>query len=129
MTTYSAGITAILARMDSNPSEFFGEAPKWRFIFKETFREVLTEPEKGALHEKLKEVRRQEFDHQVMRTLLDSEMQETTLGGWKEPNLWGNSISGNSMLGSSTSRQAAVDAALKQQTQNQAAARNRGMLG
>lgn len=78
MATYSSGITAILARMETNPAEFFGDAPKWRFIFKETFREVLTEPEKGALHEKLKEVRRQEFDHMVMRTMLDDEMQ----GNW-----------------------------------------------
>jgi len=75
MTTYSSGITAILARMETNPAEFFGDGGKWRFIFKETFREVLTEPEKGALHEKLKEVRRQEFDHMVMRTILDDQMQ------------------------------------------------------
>ena len=78
MATYSSGITAVLARMDTNPAEFFGDAPKWGFIFKERFREVLTEPEKGALHEKLKEVRRQEFDHHVMRTMLDDEMQ----GNW-----------------------------------------------
>jgi hypothetical protein len=79
MATYSSGINAILARMETNPAEFFGDAPKWRFIFKENFREVLTEPEKGALHEKLKEVRRQEFDHIVMRTLLDDQMQ----GKWQ----------------------------------------------
>jgi len=84
MANYSSGITAVLARMDTNPAEFFGDAPKWRFIFKENFREVLTEPEKGALHEKLKEVRRQEFDHMVMRTLLDDEMQGN----------WGTSIAG-----------------------------------
>ena len=78
MANYSSGIAAVLARMDTNPAEFFGDAPKWGFIFKERFREVLTEPEKGALHEKLKEVRRQEFDHQVMRTMLDDEMQ----GNW-----------------------------------------------
>jgi len=78
MATYSSGITAVLARMDTNPAEFFGDAPKWGFIFKERFREVMTEPEKGALHEKLKEVRRQEFDHHVMRTMLDDEMQ----GNW-----------------------------------------------
>ena len=78
MATYSSGIAAVLARMDTNPAEFFGDAGKWRFIFKENFREILTEPEKGALHEKLKEVRRQEFDHMVMRTLLDDQMQ----GAW-----------------------------------------------
>ena len=78
MANYSSGITAVLARMDTNPAEFFGDAAKWGFIFKDRFREVLTEPEKGALHEKLKEVRRQEFDHMVMRTILDDEMQ----GNW-----------------------------------------------
>ena len=135
MTTYSAGITAVLARMDTNPSEFFGAATKWEFIFKERFREVLTEPEKGALHEKLKEVRRQEFDHQVMRTLLDSEMQGTI-----SSNMWGNSISGQTTTTSTVNA-----AALKQQIQNQAASLlqsefdrsygnnnnqgNRGMLG
>lgn len=84
MANYSSGITAILARMDTNPAEFFGDAGKWGFIFKDRFREVLTEPEKGALHEKLKEVRRQEFDHMVMRTMLDDEMQGN----------WGASIAG-----------------------------------
>ena len=97
MTKYSSGITAVLARMDTNPSEFFGEAPKWGFIFKERFREVLTEPEKGALHEKLKEVRRQEFDHQVMRTLLDDQMQGTQT-------MWGNSISGQTTGGITTAK-------------------------
>lgn len=84
MTNYSSGITAVLARMDTNPAEFFGDAGKWGFIFKDRFREVLTEPEKGALHEKLKEVRRQEFDHMVMRTVLDDQMQ----------GVWGASIAG-----------------------------------
>lgn len=88
MANYSSGITAILARMDTNPAEFFGDAAKWGFIFKDRFREVLTEPEKGALHEKLKEVRRQEFDHMVMRTMLDDEMQGKwdTIGGSKYQN-------------------------------------------
>jgi hypothetical protein len=91
MSNYSSGINAILARMDSNPSEFFGDGGKWRFIFKENFREVMTEPEKGALHEKLKEVRRQELDHMVMRTLLDDQMQGA--------NMWGISISGQTTGG------------------------------
>lgn len=84
MANYSSGITAVLARMDTNPAEFFGDAGKWGFIFKDRFREVLTEPEKGALHDKLKEVRRQEFDHMVMRTVLDDHMQ----------GVWGASIAG-----------------------------------
>jgi hypothetical protein len=63
--------------MESNPEEFFGEATKWRFMFAANFREVLTEPEKGALHEALKEVRRKEFDTLVVKELLKEEMEDT----------------------------------------------------
>jgi hypothetical protein len=63
--------------MESNPEEFFGEAPKWRFMFAANFREVLTEPEKGALHEALKEVRRKEFDTLVVKELLKEEMEDS----------------------------------------------------
>ena len=66
----SPGVEALLSRMQTHPAEFYNDAPKWHFIFKEKFREVLTEPEKGAIHEALKEVRRKEFDDHVMRTLL-----------------------------------------------------------
>jgi hypothetical protein len=63
--------------MESNPEEFFGDAPKWNFMFKPNFREVLTEPEKGALHEALKAVRRKEFDSMVFKELLTEEMEQT----------------------------------------------------
>jgi hypothetical protein len=63
--------------MESNPEEFFGEATKWRFMFSANFREVLTEPEKGALHEALKEVRRKEFDTLVVKELLKEEMEDS----------------------------------------------------
>lgn len=118
MTSYSSGITAVLARMDTNPSEFFGDAPKWGFIFKERFREVLTEPEKGALHEKLKDIRRQEFDSTVMRTLLDDQMQ----GRWDETpktmivNQGQGHIAQNavgSMYGNPVQNQSALQGALK----------------
>lgn len=69
----SPGVEALVSRMQSHPAEFYGEAPKWRFIFKANFREVLTEPEKGAIHAALMEVRRKEFDDEVMRTLLTVE--------------------------------------------------------
>jgi len=120
MATYSSGINAILARMETNPAEFFGDAPKWRFIFKENFREVLTEPEKGALHEKLKEVRRQEFDHTVMRTLLDDQMQGA----------WGTSekgVIGSAYVNTSIPQSQAYD----HNTQNKSALQNNsgGLLG
>ena len=80
MAELSAGVRALVGRMESNPSEFYGEAEKWRFMFSANFRDVLTEPEKGALHEGLKEVRRKEFDEKVMRELLKDQM-ETQLKG------------------------------------------------
>jgi hypothetical protein len=61
--------------METNPEEFFNEADKWRFIFKEKFREVLTEREKSAIHEGLTAVRRKEFDYTVMQTILSDEVQ------------------------------------------------------
>jgi len=79
MAELSAGVRALVGRMESNPSEFYGEADKWRFMFSANFREVLTEPEKGALHEALKEVRRKEFDEKVMRELLKDNMEEQLL--------------------------------------------------
>ena len=79
MAELSAGVRALVGRMESNPSEFYGEAEKWRFMFSANFRDVLTEPEKGALHEALKEVRRKEFDEKVMRELLKDNMEEQLL--------------------------------------------------
>jgi hypothetical protein len=75
MAELSAGVRALVGRMESNPNEFYGEADKWRFMFSSNFRDVLTEPEKGALHEALKEVRRKEFDEKVMRELLKDQME------------------------------------------------------
>jgi len=80
MTELSAGVRALVGRMESNPSEFYGSADKWHFMFAANFREVLTEPEKGALHEALKEVRRKEFDEKVMRELLKDNMEEQLKG-------------------------------------------------
>lgn len=76
MAELSVGVRTLLARMESNPDEFYGDADKWRFIFAPNFREVMTEPEKGALHEALAEVRRKEFDERVMRRLLQDDMEE-----------------------------------------------------
>ena len=80
MTELSAGVRALIGRMESNPEEFYDDAQKWRFMFGDRFREVLTEPEKGALHEALKHVRRKEFDQKVMRELLKDEMEEKLKG-------------------------------------------------
>jgi hypothetical protein len=70
-----AGIQALVSRMATNPEEFFDEAPKWRFMFADRFRDTMTESEKGAIHAALKEVRRKEFEHKVMRTLLEGDLK------------------------------------------------------
>jgi hypothetical protein len=46
-------------------------------MFAPNFRDVMTEPEKGALHEALKEARRKEFDELVMRRILRDTEEET----------------------------------------------------
>ena len=74
-----AGIQALVGRMGTNPEEFFDEAPKWRFMFADRFRDTMTESEKGAIHAALKEVRRKEFEHKVMRTLLEGSLQEQVI--------------------------------------------------
>ena len=77
MSELSAGVRALLGRMESNPEEFYGGASKWAFMFEPNFRDVMTEPEKGALHEALKEARRKEFDELVMRRILRDTEEET----------------------------------------------------
>lgn len=74
MAELSTGVSILIGRMESNPEEFFDDAPKWGFIFAPNFRDVLTEPEKGALHEALKAVRRKEFDDKVMRRLMQEDI-------------------------------------------------------
>ena len=80
MSNFSTGVETLINRMETNPEEFFNEADKWRFIFKEKFREVLTEREKSAIHEGLTAVRRKEFDYTVMQTILNNEVQEQMKG-------------------------------------------------
>jgi len=77
MSELSTGVRALLGRMESNPEEFYGDASKWGFMFAPNFRDVMTEPEKGALHEALKEVRRKEFDELVVRRMLRDSEEET----------------------------------------------------
>lgn len=98
MNELSTGVRTVIARMETNPEEFFGEAPKWRFIFRENFREVMTEPEKAALHAALKEVRRKEFDALAVKTLLEDEMRERIVEGARGQAYTGQNLA----LGSAT---------------------------
>jgi len=64
------GVQIILSRMKTNPEEFFDDGGRWRWIFKDTLREVLTEIEKAAIFEGLKEVRRMEISAKAASTVL-----------------------------------------------------------
>ncbi len=99
MAELSVGVRALVGRMESNPSEFYGSADKWHFMFAANFREVLTEPEKGALHEALKEVRRIEFDEKVMSELLKDDMEyQIKEGYYTSPQISGNGSGGYNLI-------------------------------
>lgn len=69
------GVQIILNRMKSNPEEFFGDAGRWNWMFKDTLREVMSEIEKAALFEGLKQVRRLEITAKAASTVLRAEEQ------------------------------------------------------
>ena len=72
----STGVETLVARMKSNPEEFFNGAERWSFMFREHFRDVMTEAEKGVIHGAMKEVRRLEFDALVVKEILRDEREE-----------------------------------------------------
>jgi hypothetical protein len=76
MTEISNGVKILLGRMASHPEDFYGDALQWRFMFAEKFRDVLTEPEKGMIHEALKNLRRGEFDGLVVQAILRDEEEK-----------------------------------------------------
>ena len=69
-------VEIILARMDSHPEEFYNGNEKWRFIFSDFYRDVMTETEKGMIFDKLKQLRREEFAQRVLQTLVPPEEEE-----------------------------------------------------
>lgn len=78
MSEMNDGIQIILNRMKTNPEEFFEDGGRWKWIFKEVMREVMTETEKVAIHEELKKVRRMEITAKAAATILkvDEQQQE-----------------------------------------------------
>ena len=78
------GVQIILNRMKTNPEEFFDGGGRWQWIFKDTLREVLTEIEKAALFEGLKEVRRMEISAKAASTVLRGEEDEKEQAEKKE---------------------------------------------
>jgi hypothetical protein len=82
MSEVNEGVGIILARMETNPEEFFGmgdqgvSGHKWRWIFAESLREVMTEPEKAALHSGMTKVRRLEITHKAIATVMPQEEED-----------------------------------------------------
>ena len=79
MSEVNEGVGIILARMESHPEEFFGLGEtnsKWRWIFSENLREVMTEPEKAALHSGMTKVRRLEITAKAIATILPDEEED-----------------------------------------------------
>jgi hypothetical protein len=80
MSEVNEGVGIVLARMESHPEEFFGMhenvGSKWRWIFAESLREVMTEPEKAALHSGMTKVRRLEITHKAIATIMPAEEED-----------------------------------------------------
>lgn len=79
MSEVNEGVGIILARMETHPEEFFGLGEtnsKWRWIFSENLREVMSEPEKAALHSGMTKVRRLEITHKAIATIMPDEEEE-----------------------------------------------------
>ena len=80
MSEVNEGVGIILARMESHPEEFFGmhenSNNKWRWMFAESLREVMSEPEKAAVFEGMKKVRRLEITHKAIATVMPEEEED-----------------------------------------------------
>ena len=75
---FNDGIKIAIARMESNPEEFFEPKAggKWSWLYAETTREVLTEEERVAVHSALKKVRRLEITYKATKAVLP-ELEES----------------------------------------------------
>ena len=73
------GVDTLIERMKTHPEEFFESGEKrsrWSFMYKDYFKDSLTESEKGRIHEALRVVRRMEFDALIVKELMKDEQQE-----------------------------------------------------
>jgi hypothetical protein len=71
-----SGVDALIDRMELYPEEFFENGEKrsrWSFMYKDYFRDALTEAEKGRIHEAVRKMRRLEFDATVLKELMKDE--------------------------------------------------------
>ena len=67
------GVGIVLSRMDSHPEEFYADEDKWKFIYKDYFRDAMSETEKGMIFDKIKKIRQAEFNQKVFQTLVPQE--------------------------------------------------------
>lgn len=72
----NSGIDIVLSRMETHPEEFYGECDKWKFIYKEYFRDAMTETEKGKIFDRIKQIRMEEFTAKVLSTLVPPEEEK-----------------------------------------------------
>ena len=74
-----SGVDALVDRMELYPEEFFENGEKrsrWSFMYKDYFRDALTESEKGRIHEAVRKMRRLEFDATVLKELMKDEVEQ-----------------------------------------------------
>ena len=108
MSEMNEGVKIILARMETNPEDFFTvhkEYSPWRWIFDENVREVMTESEKAALYEGIKKVRRLMITHRAIETVMPKETVTDS-----ETQNWGSSP----MLGQQQQQNAALKSQMQQ---------------
>lgn len=75
-------VDTLIERMKTHPEEFFEgdfgpdkKRGRWSFMYKDYFKDSLTESEKGRIHEQLRKVRRLEFDAMVVKELMKEEQK------------------------------------------------------
>lgn len=66
----------VLSRMETHPEEFFSDCDKWKFIYKDYFRDAMTETEKGMIFDRIKKIRMSEFSQAVLTALVEEKNEE-----------------------------------------------------
>ena len=117
----SAALTALLGRMETNPSEFFANTYKWDFLWREGVKEVLTEDELKLLAEGLAYVRRAEINNSILHSLLEEPEHEY------EKVQYGSSIAG--VLAKSSGIRAQTQLSQMEQAKNAAQQQYSNALG
>ncbi len=67
----------ILDRMKSNPEEFFrSNSDRWYWLFDADVKTILTDEERDALQAGFDDIRKKEFHHRVLETILNADHHE-----------------------------------------------------